>query len=107
MAPLADPLEIPAAVLERFGSPRARPRVVWAWSQHSGRRKVWGRPVLTTARALRLRREGVSTIKLVWRWQSVEMTVTTGRKSVWGADADTSSIPTLAPALADLLIPAS
>lgn len=90
----ADPLEVPPAVLERFGSRRARPRVIRAYTSPSdGYQRVPGRPVLTTAHALRLREQGVTLVELVWRWRRVEMTVTRGYRSVWGADTTTKEIP--------------
>lgn len=43
-----DPLEIPPAVLERFGSPHARPRVIRAWSLRTDTSAI---PVLAPALA--------------------------------------------------------
>ncbi len=78
--------QVPRAVLARFGSGRARPRVRWVYTSLGGVQRLQSRPVLTTAVALELRGQGVSMIELAWRWRRVRMTVTLGRGSVWGAD---------------------
>jgi hypothetical protein len=77
---------VPPAVLEAFGSDRARPRVRWIYTADHGTQRLKPRPVLTTELAMRLRAEGVSRIELGWRWRRLRMRVTCGNHSVWGTD---------------------
>jgi hypothetical protein len=81
----SEPLTVPPAVLEAFGSPNARPRVEKAWVPIWGFRKVKPPVLLTTAVAMHLRDQGVHEIELVWgRWHQC-MTLLPGFRSVWGA----------------------
>lgn len=41
--------------------------------------------VLTTATATRLRRQGVTEVKLAWGWRRLRMTLSAGYRSVWGS----------------------
>jgi hypothetical protein len=73
-------------VLEEFGTVRARPWVVSAYTPLWGFRRVKPRLRFTTDVARHLQAQGVSTVELVWRRRRVRMNVTEGFRSVWGTD---------------------
>ncbi len=76
---------MPQAVLDLFGSARARPRVVKAYASGTGWVRSRRPVVLTTDVALRLRDAGVGGVELAWRWRRHQMTVLGGHRSVWGS----------------------
>lgn len=84
VTPLIGFRSVPPAVLQRFGSLGARPRVDRIYTPLGGFQRVRPRVVLTTEVALRLREQGVSTVELVWHRHRHTMTLTADWQSVWG-----------------------
>lgn len=84
MTAARDADEIPPAVLEEFGSDRARPRVVRTYLPPWGLRRFKPPVLLTKAAAMRLRKEGVLEVELRWHRLRRYMSLVPGYRSVWG-----------------------